>query len=118
MNEWATGDKVTNGVRLFASSAEVTAGTATIRYAVNDAGTTKWLQDDLSTLSTTFNTIDIAHTANEGFVHDLTIPPAMDGMTGTFTVTDPSTGLDIYSEPFEVGDAGGGGDAGLEIVVQ
>lgn len=103
-NDWVVGQSVTNGMRLFdpnSGGSEVTSGTATIRYAMNAAGTTKWLQDDLATVSTTFNTIAVAHTANEGFVHKFTVPESMRGLSGTFTVTDPATGLDVYSETFE-----------------
>lgn len=96
------GETVTNGVRVFNDSTEVTTGTATIRYVSNDAGVTKWLQDDLASNTSTPNSIDVTHTTNEGFVHDFTVPESLRGLAGAFIVTDPATGADIYSETFSV----------------
>ena len=102
-NEWHVGEEIPNGVRLYdGAGAEVTTGTAAIRYVVLDGADLKWLQDDLTTISTTPNTIAVAHTTGEGFVHKLTVPSGMNGFAGYFAIADPATGRDVYSEEFTV----------------
>lgn len=115
--EWFVGSKVWNGSSVYtAGGAKVTTGNITILYVLDDIGTTKYLQDDLTTISATLNTIDIPYVAGIGaHAHLLTIPESFRGLRGEMVVVDTTSGFE-HRESFVVPQTGSPSGGNVVII--
>ena len=102
--DWAVGDFVWNGTPIYdGTGAKVTTGTAPIEYvSVDSDNNTVYLQDDLTTWSTTPNSIDLPYVAAQGaHAHKIQVAGSFRGRQGFWRITDPVSGFQ-ETKTFEV----------------
>lgn len=115
---WTVGSKIWNGAAIYTTAGvKVVSGTATIQYILEVAGVANYLQDDLTTVSATVNTIDISYVGGLGaHAHLLTIPESMRGLRGEMVVLDPTSGFE-YREDFMVSESALASGAGSIVII-
>jgi hypothetical protein len=78
---WEVGDSELSAQSLVIDGSVVSTGAATIEYWRMNGATKEFLQDDLTSFTSTYNTIDCAYNAEHGFGHTLAVPNGAVGYT-------------------------------------
>lgn len=73
--------------RIFLNGTEVTTGTMTVVYRLNDAGTLKYLQSGLTTVGTGVQTFPVTYVAGVGWHVSLLVPAIFTGFNITIETT-------------------------------
>lgn len=112
MGEWYSDVQELNACILEDEAAQpISTGSATIEYWINQGGITKYLQSDLATFSTTYNTFTASFDSRTGWGHRVTPLEAWIGLNVSLVMRhsvygefSEDTNLVLDSTPAPTGD--------------